>query len=377
MNGLRVLLTNGQLMHGGADFYVRDLALALLHRGHTPIVYSTVLGNAAEDLRQQTIPVVDNLEAVGAPPDIIHGQGHLETVTALLRFPSVPAVYFLHDNLAPHSKPPKWPRILRYVAVDETCRDRMVFEYGIPENRAQVLLNAVDLTRFTPRAPLPSRPARALVFSNHSSYHLHAVRAACDRAGLILDVIGQDSNNICTQPETMLGQYDIVFAKARCALEAMAVGAAVILCDFRGAGPMVTSGEFDRLRHLNFGHRALNQPHDPAVIAREIARYDAADAMEVSRQIRATAGLHKLVDDILALYDEVLDEFAEAGAPNAEAEARAAAAYLRWVSEQWRAEQNQLLETLFNRIKHRVLRLPPLKATRSSVAQLKAKFLPH
>ncbi len=176
---------------------------------------------------------------------------------------------------------------------------------------------------------------------------------------------------VASQPEAVLGQYDIVFAKARCALEAMAVGAAVILCDFRGVGSMVTTGELERLRRLNFGHRALSQSHDPEVIAREIARYDAADAAEVSRRIRATAGLHTLVDDTLALYHEVLDEFAEAGAPSAEMEARAAAAYLRWVSEQWRAEQSQILSTLFKRIKHRLLRLPPLKATRSFAAQLR------
>ena len=40
---------------------------------------------------------------------------------------------------------------------------------------------------------------------------------------------------------TLTGDYDLVFAKARCALEAMAVGAAVVLCDTHGLGPMVTS----------------------------------------------------------------------------------------------------------------------------------------
>ena len=57
----------------------------------------------------------------------------------------------------------------------------------------------------------------------------------------------------------MLGQYDIVFAKARCALEALAVGNAVVLCDTVGVGPMVTTGEVDRLRRLNFGVRALRE----------------------------------------------------------------------------------------------------------------------
>ena len=50
------------------------------------------------------------------------------------------------------------------------------------------------------------------------------------------------------QPERVLGRYDIVFAKAKAAMEAMAVGAAVVLCDFGGVGPMVTWADFDRLR---------------------------------------------------------------------------------------------------------------------------------
>ena len=84
-----------------------------------------------------------------------------------------------------------------------------------------------------------------------------------------------------------------------------------------------------------------------------------------------------MVENMLTLYHEVLDEFAEAGPPDAEMEARAAAAYLRLVSEQWRAEQNQILSTLFKRIKHRLLRLPPLKATRSFATQLTAKLSPR
>src|SRR5439155_22994865 len=143
-----------------------------------------------------------------------------------------------------------------------------------------------------PRPPLPARPARALVFSNTASDHTHvgAVREACARAGIALDVVGRDAGNPSSSPEALLGAYDLVFAKARAALEALAVGAAVVLCDAAGAGPMVTTAALDRVRALNFGVRTLREPLAPEVIAREIARYDAADAARVSRRIRAEAG---------------------------------------------------------------------------------------
>src|SRR6266851_3724613 len=157
--GLRILITNNTLdRRAGSELYVRDLATALLKRGHTPVAFSTILGDVARELRAATIPVIDNLDALTTPPDIIHGQHHVETMIALLHFPDTPAIYFCHGWLPWEEAPPHFPRILKYVAVDQTCRDRLVFENGIPKNRVQVLLNFVDLERFKPRGPLPSCP---------------------------------------------------------------------------------------------------------------------------------------------------------------------------------------------------------------------------
>src|SRR5262249_12358471 len=161
---------------------------------------------------------------------------------------------------------------------------------------------AVDLERFPQRGPLPSRPQRALVFSNYAaeSNYLGTVRAACERAGIVLDVIGSASGRSCPRPGEVLGDYDLVFAKGRCALEAMAVGAAVVLCDVNGCGPLVTAANFDELRRLNFGRRALRNPVHPDVLDGAIASYDPDDALAVCRRVRAEAGLPALVDALLA-----------------------------------------------------------------------------
>jgi hypothetical protein len=76
----------------GVEVYVRDVAVSLLKRGQVPIVYSPHLGELAQELRSLTIQVVDDLNTIVAPPDLIHGQHHLETMMALLHFPGVPAV---------------------------------------------------------------------------------------------------------------------------------------------------------------------------------------------------------------------------------------------------------------------------------------------
>jgi hypothetical protein len=377
MSGLRVLITNTTLAtRTGTETYVRDLALGLLRRGHAPVVYSPETGEIARELRRATVPVVEDLRSLAIAPDCIHGNQGAELMTALLHFPGVPAIFFCHSWIGWSNAPPRFPRILRYVAVDDTCRDRLTHEHGIGEDRLRVLLNAVDLERFKPRAPLPSRPRRALVFSNtaNDSTHLTAVREACRRAEISLDVIGAEANKSTSQPEALLGQYDLIFAKARCALEAMAVGAAVVLCDMFGSGPLVTSGELERLRRLNFGMRTLSMPNDPEVLEREIARYDAEDAAEVSRRIRACAGLDSLVEEIVELYREVIAEHAQGGAGDALAEGRAAADFIRSLGLATKKECAQfrdelLASSLTLRLRNQMPRFPLLERAVRRVAR--------
>lgn len=365
MPGLKVLIANATLASlTGTETYVRDLALGLIRKGHSPIVYATELGRIADELRRATVPVVDNLNAVGIIPDIIHGNHNTELMTALLQFDSVPAVFVCHSWTDWISAPPAHPRILAYVAVDDTCRDRLVFEHGIPEEFVQVHLHGVDLERFTPREPLPERPARALVFSNSANRwtHLNAVRDACRRHGIVVDVVGAGANTSEMHPESVLGKYDLVFAKARCALEALAVGTSVILCDAAGSGPLVTMKDLNRLRRLNFGIRALNEKVDANVLVQQIARYDPRDAGEVSRAIRISCDVGAVVENAVALYRDVIKEFHDRPASNPVEENRAAAEYLRWMTLAVRQKNASYESILANsptlRFRNRVGRWP-------------------
>jgi hypothetical protein len=122
-----------------------------------------------------------------------------------------------------------------------------------------------------------------------------------------------------------------VFAKARAALEAAAVGTAVVLCDVAGTGPMVTTRNVAALRRLNFGMRALADVPTVDGMAREIARYDAADAAAVSKEIRNLAGHDALLDQLLAVYADALADGPLPGT-DVDAELRATADYLRRLS---------------------------------------------
>jgi hypothetical protein len=330
---VRVLVTNHALAErAGTETHLLDVVRGLRALGDEVACYAGSLGAVAEELRAEGVPAVDDVARVPFAPDVIHGHHHVEAMTALVAFPDAPALYVCHGAKPWEEAPPRHPRILRYVAVCEATRERCVAEAGVPAEEVRVVPNFVDLDRFLPRAPLPARPRRALVLSNYASEstHLPAVRAACRRLGIELDARGTGVGAPCARPDQVLPGYDLVFAKGRAALEAAAVGCAVVLCDATGTGPLLSLEALPRLRALNFGFRTLTGPVDEAVVAAEVDRYDAGQAKAVSDQVRATAGSKAGVDALRAVHRDVVDRFEAAGRRvDPSAERAALAAYVK------------------------------------------------
>ena len=306
---LRILITNVALnSRTGTETGVRDLAIELKKSGHEPLVFSPRLGDIAREISSCNITVTDRLGSLRRKPDVIHGNHRAPVLRALLRFPSVPAIFVCHDRLADHDRAPVVPGIRRYLAVDLNCRERVVADTGLPEHAVEVILNSVDLARFRPRPPLPATPRKALVFSNSASQeaYVRPVAEACASLGIALDVVGKESGNQRPHPEALLPQYDLVFAKAKAALEAMAVGCSVILSDTRGLGSLVTSDRVAEMRPWNFGMRLLTRPTTADAVRSEIMRYDPSDAAAVQAYIREHASLEAMTRSYLGCYREVV-----------------------------------------------------------------------
>lgn len=368
---MRILITSNALEHvGGVQAYVRDLAVWLLRHGHAPIVYGQRLGLTAAQLGRLTVPVTDRLTTLGAAPDIIHGNSVVETMTALLHFPKTPAIFVCHGWRA-EALVPRFPRILRYVAVDDTCADRLLYKEGVTPEKLTILLNAVDLSRFQARTtPLPPRPGRALIFGNsaHAAGHASVVEQACRRAGIEVDVAGEFAGTALEAPETILPRYDLVFAKARCALEALASGAAVIVCEGSGLGGMVSTANVDHLRRLNFGMRSLTSPLTVTAVSEAIALYDPDDAAKVTKLIRGTSTSEIAHQQLLTLYESVIEEHPSmAGTAAWQAESRAAAAFLLELTEASRPSESNL--NLVAQAAHRILRMPVVGRTLAGAAR--------
>jgi len=292
---LRILITMCYLVHRtGAELFTRDLALWLRRRGHAVTIFATAFGDMADELRWASIACITEVADMGARPDVIIGNTHHETVRALLHFHDVPVLTICHDRSADHGRPPRFSQVIRHIAVDENCAERLVHEFGIERAAIELVQNGVDAARFPRRAPLPSAPRTALVFSNYAAHdgQLDEIRVACAELGLQCEVVGTGTGNHLPDPAAALARADIVFGKGRCATEALMTGNAVVMLDpSSGIGEMVTAATVAHGRRWNFGRALMTRPITRHTVAEEIRKYDADDAGAASQWMRAHGSL--------------------------------------------------------------------------------------
>jgi hypothetical protein len=349
---MNILITNIWLSnYAGTEVYVRDLAIALHRRGIHVEVYSPQLGSVAEDIRKAGVHIVDDASDLIRTPDLIHAQHFGPAMDVMLRFPNSPAVYFLHDRTYHGDTPPRYSQVMHHVAVDYNCLERLLIDNGIEEQETSVLYNWVDTSRFALRSSFAERPRRALVFSNYArpDNYFQVVQEACERAGIELDGAGAGLGNQIQQPEQILGDYDIVFAKAKAAMEAMATGAFVVACDYRGLGGAVTAEHFDYFRKYNFGMKTLAKPHDADLIVEEMQKYDATTAKAVAHRIREEASFDTYLDKILPLYHRVIKKHQEEGFRDTGSDKSTLKDYLTWKQQQFKQRIEKKDEQLAER----------------------------
>ena len=325
-----MLITNQRLeLRGGAELVVRDLARGLQTRGHSVLAYSSDLGERERLLENDPVPVATDLEHLPFRPDIIHGQHHLDAMTALSALPDVPALYHCHGAVW-RDWAPQHPRIYHYLAMSRTLAERMMVESNIAETNITIWLNAVDLERFRTVRKLPPKPARALFFNSYhppESETVLAIRTAVSRSGLELDFAGYHFGRKIDRPEVTLPSYDIVFASGKSAIDALACGCAVIVLGRTSCGEMVCSENYDRLREVNFSIAVNSSPPSVEKIEAQISRFS-ADCTLVAERLRREADLGPAIERLIGIYERVI-ELHRVASTDLRAESLATSRYLR------------------------------------------------
>jgi gamma-glutamyltranspeptidase/glutathione hydrolase len=329
---MRILLVSAVLGKPvGTQVHFRDHAAAFLRLGHSVMAYAPQLEAGASAIMADGGTLCSDLSALPTTPDVIMGYEHLPLMQALLHFREAPGIFYCHHWKHWSCRAPVFPRVRRYLAVDLNCRERVLRDAGLAEKDVEIVPNTLDLDRFPPRGNLPPRPTRAVVFSNYflpDNEFLPVIRSACDRLGMTLDVVGTGMGTATADPGPTLGDYDIVFAKARCALEALAVGSHVVLCERGGRlGPTITEANLAGLLRWNLGERLLAGKATVEDLVARARAYDPQRSLNLRERVRAECGVAGSVSRLLGIFAEVV-----AGAPAAPPPAEEFAALGRYLS---------------------------------------------
>ncbi len=252
---MHILITNNTLEHAaGSECSVCDAAGELTARGHRVSVFSCQLGAVARKLADAGIGVFSDLTQMGEQPDLIHGHHEWETSLAALRWPESALLSFRRGIDPWQEAPCPAPWTAAWVGVDRPCLQHLVEVDGVPAERAHLLLNGIRMGGLEPKTSLPPRPGKVLVLSNYATEDnfLRLIREACRAEGCECEAIGRGVRNVKDKLLELLPSYDLVFAKGRAALEAIAAGCAVVVCDYGGMGEFVTKANFDDLSQLHW-----------------------------------------------------------------------------------------------------------------------------
>ena len=349
-----VLITNCELRTtGGTETVVIELCRRLRLRGHLVMVFSPALGHSAELLIAQKFPVVSNLRDLPYKPDIIHGQHHLETISALLALPETPAIYYIHGAVPWQERVPIHPRILGYINLAEAANFRLGVEKSIPPERCYVLENQINLDLFpSPKTP-PMRLQTAAYCprSKPSPQMWDKIQQLCREHSIVLTHETEWAKSSITDPFAVYARYDLIFGSGRTALEALAAGCVVSTSDAEHLSPLITFKNVAERRQFNLS-RALWENETPyADLSKQLANYLPDDQQQVVDFIRSDADSEKGADRLLIIYQKIIDEWKTALRPSFTEEMVAASDYLRSLTpllrdqeklEQFRLENAQL-----------------------------------
>ncbi len=313
---MKILITNFRLAERTAsEIYARDIAKALVAGGNTVAIFASKKGKLAVELEEEGIPVLEHPLDVPFQPDIIHGQFNLETITALLSFPEVPAVYMSHGSQQWRGQPPRHPRILRYVAHSTHVGEWLLNSLGLSKRAFLLVPNFVEMSRFEEIRRLPEEPQRALIYDRATApgRHLDAIHHACRCCGIELDMITNLVGKTSTRPEILLPQYDLVFASGRPAIEALASGCGVITLNGGHCGQLVHSENFEAIRDANFStdDQRQGKPQTVEEIVSEIHKWDWRRLAPVARRVREELDCKIARTRLERLYRKVIKDYEE------------------------------------------------------------------
>jgi hypothetical protein len=268
---VRFVLGNHRLFAaGGAETHIATLGDQLLRLGHEVVVYCPEPGRFAGEIRARGLDIV--LRAVDLPldRDAVLAQDRRVLLELVGRYASSVMAFRMCSEIDFHL-PPQVNGDLdlvvalgeRYAKVARSCA------VDVPLLRLRI---PIDTGRLRPLSPIRRRPRRAAILGNYPD-RVYAVRKAWEPYGIEVIQIGGRHQRY--DVAAALDGIDIVVAKGRAALDAMACGRAVYLYDIFGGDGWITPATYPDVEADHFAGQATNRVIEIADLTRDLADYDA------------------------------------------------------------------------------------------------------
>ncbi|MEM7013297.1 MAG: glycosyltransferase [Verrucomicrobiota bacterium] len=343
---MNILFTNFRMAdRTGSEVYLADLSRLFVDHGHQVGIFASKVGRLAEELVDHGVCTYEHPDDLPFKPDVIHGQYNLETMIALMTFPSAPAVYHCHSHLQRREHPPIHPRLRRYLALTTKIGDWLTGELGLIDGAVAVTPSFVDFERFGEPRRVPEKPVRALVYDKGTAAgkHLDTLSNSCICAGIELDVLADLVGKTSTRPEKLLPNYDLVFATGRAALEALATGCGVITANGGRFGELVTTNNLATMRESNFSVSENDGEQSVELLLGILRSWDWRSLAPVASRLRKELAPETVLEAHLQIYKEVIEEYSVYPEPP-EAEFKAMADWLMAMADQHHSLDSGFLE---------------------------------
>jgi hypothetical protein len=249
----RIALTNCHLANfAGSELWTHDIARYFTRIGLPTMVWSPVIGRIAELIEQSGVRVTsDPAEIASFEPESIQVNHHAIAAPVLAQLPQRTAIVNTVHGLLPRAELPGVQGVDLYCAVALHAKASICLLVNAHWRSIHMTPSFYDKERFR-NVRNHDGKKRALLFSSKTTpEEREPLSRILAQAGYTLDHTGYGGipNGA---PEEILPQYDLVFAVARSAVEALASGCRVILWDAGLVGPMVTADNFWRCAVSNF-----------------------------------------------------------------------------------------------------------------------------
>lgn len=270
---MQFVLANRHLIAaGGTEVHLVTIAEQLRRLGHDVTIYSPEIGPFGDHMRRRGLEVSDSLRALPESCDVAFAQDAIVVHELAQRYPAALSVFRVCGDVFDFQLPPQLHGVVDLVVVTSDRYERVAQAAAVPVPVLRLRV-PIDTDRLVPLGTIRERPERAVVLGNYGERD-ELVRDVWGRAGLELRCVGGDRPDVQRYDVAdAVADADIVVAKGRAALDAMACARAVYVFDIFGGDGWVTPETYASFEADNFAGQATGRVIDAATLERDLSGY--------------------------------------------------------------------------------------------------------